>query len=251
MRSAANVVIFLILLTAHSFAQCRTENCGLVVRGSVTELKMTNGKDSVVFDVRLAMEFKNASDAPIILFRPNTDNSYFEGGYYLGGYSLTQTAGGEYIHGDGAWESIMGSDFYKTLADKLDTKTPTEEFTKVLQPNETWALPDKARITFRNFDDKYSPGLRRSWNAMQSLPSKLWLQVSYELSPWNVEFFKPNLLRRLAKRWKPYGKVLIEQKKDGRFNHFGVRSEPMAIDFSQAEGRDPDVISSSGGFSRR
>jgi hypothetical protein len=233
------ISIVILLLAGYAFGQCKTESCGLVLRGRVVDLTIDKSdKDYVRLDVKLAMEFKNEGNRPLILFKPNIDNSNFKGRYYLGAYSLSESEGGKPVHGDGAWESIIGSEFYRRLATDLDSNVPTSEFTKTLQPNEVWEFPDKTQMIFSVGEDLYSEGRRKSWKEMQTISSNLWLDVFYELSPWNVEFFKPNLLRKLAKRWKNYGDVLIQPKKDGRFNHFGIGSEPIKIDFSPLKSRD-------------
>lgn len=238
MRLIVNILLLVLFSAVYTVGQCKTETCGLVVRGNVTELNIDkSNKDYVLFHVKLAMEFKNESIEPIILFKPNTDNSYFEGAYYLGAKSLSENESGKALHIEAAWESVIGSPFYKRLSEHLDTKTPPAEFTKILQPNEIWSFPDKTLIIFTYEKDRYNEGRQKSWEEMKSRPSKLWLQINYELSPWNAEFFKPDLLRKLAKRWKTVGNVVIEPKKDGRFNHFTIGSKPMPIDFSQAKER--------------
>ncbi len=236
-KAATKLIILLIALTSYTFGKCETETCGLVVRGTITDIQIERSKqDYISFEIGLAMEFKNESSRPIILFKPNTNNSYFDDRYYLGAQSLFEIETEKIVHIDGgAWESVMGSPFYKQLADKLDTKTPLPEFTKILQPDEVWSFADKSQLGFAVKEDKWGMDRRKTWGEMQQISSTLWLQVHYELSPWNVEFFKPNLLRKLAKRWRNYGNVAIEPKKDGSFNHFMISSQPMIIDFSLAK----------------
>jgi hypothetical protein len=236
MVKLARISIAIALLAGFAFGQCKTETCGLVVRGRVVDLTIDKSdKDYVRFDVNLAMEFKNEGERPLILFKPNVDNSYFEGRYWLGAFSLSESENGEPIHSAGGWESVMGSDFYRRLATELDTNVPAPEFTRTLQPNEVWEFPDRKRISFSIHEDKLNSGPRKGWKEMQAISSNLWLEVFYELSPWNVEYFKPDLIRKLAKRWKNYGDVLVEPKKEGRYNHFDIGSQPMKIDLSLAK----------------
>lgn len=232
-----SITIFLTVCFSLSvFAQCKDENCGLVVRGKVMDLQIDRSdKDYVAFNVNLKMEFKNESDQPIILFKPNTNNSYFGNSYYLGAKALSLAENGESLYSDGAWESIMGSEFYRKLAEDLDTKVPSNELTKVLQPNEVWSFPDKTYINFSAKEEKNTFPKQRSWKEMQAFPSKLWLTVFYELNPWNIEYFKPKLIRKLKNRWKNFGNVPIDEDTDSRFSHFGISSKPMMIDFSQAK----------------
>ena len=230
------IIIFTVGFTQTLFAQCKDKNCGLVVRGKVTSLQIDrSSKDGIIFEVQLAMEFKNENDQPIILFKPNTDNSYFGNRYYLDGKSLALSKNEKPFFSRYGGESIAGSPFYRDLANKLDTKTPLEEYTKILQPNEVWSFTDKTTLYFSKKKEKYQPPNEISWEEMQELPSQLWLAVNYELNPWNVEFFKPKLLRKLKKRWASYGNVLIDRDDNSRFGSFGISSEPMLIDFSQVK----------------
>lgn len=225
------VFAFLILSSIQIFAQCKTENCGLVVRGNITDLQMEKTKDSVLFYVNLDVEFINEGNQPIILF-----TNEFPDGYWLGGWSLYEKneENAKAIFGDGYWQSVIGSPSYRQMAEKLDMKTPPNELTKILQPKESWKFEDDFRIYFEAEKHERFPE-HKTWKEMQDFPSKLWLTISYELNPWNIEKFKPNLIPKLKKRWKNYGNVLVENEKEGSFNHFGISSEPMLIDFSQAK----------------
>lgn len=229
------VSFLFIIFTISASAKCKTENCGLVVRGKVTDLEIDHYiKDYVGFIVSLEVELKNESDEPIILFKPYVESQGMKY-YWLGGRILRVEKDEKPIYIEGQWESVMGSPSYRKLAEKLDTKTPSEEYTKILQPNETWKFEDKTFIRFSEKIEKYSFSNNKSWEEMQELPSKLWLTISYELNPWNVEYFKPKLLRKLRKRWKKFGNIPIGKFNDSEFSHFNISSEPMMIDFSKAK----------------
>lgn len=221
------VFSFLLLASIEIFAQCKTENCGLVVRGKVFDLKVDRSdKNYVKFFATIDAEFVNNGTENIILFKPE-----FEDGYWLGGRSLSVTETGESIFGYGLWQSVSGAESYRKLAAKLDVKTPPKDLTVILKPNEKWTLRSEMDIFFGS----KTLGLgTKTWEEMQKVPSKLWLSVSYEILPWNVEYFKPKLIRKLQKRWKDYGNILIE-KEESSHNHFIISSEPMMIDFSQAK----------------
>jgi len=212
------------------FAQCVDENCGLTIRGEVTNLQMEKTKDSVFFYVDLDVDFVNEGKQPIILF-----TNEFPDGYWLGGWSIYENKEDKKaIFGDGYWQSIIGSPQYRQLAEKLDVKTPPNEYTKILQPNESWKFKDEFRIYFELEKHERFPE-HKTWKEMQEFPAKLWVSFAYELNPWNAEKFRPNLIRKLKKRWKNLGNVLVEKDKEGNFNHFTINSEPMLIDFSQAK----------------
>lgn len=230
MRFAGKIFIIIVLLAGYALGQCKTENCGLVVRGKVTDLTVDRSdKHYVRFYAKIDAEFKNEGSEPIILFKPE-----FDDGYWLGGRSLSVTENGETVFVVGHWQSVSGDESYRKLAEGLDFKTPPKELTITLKPGETWNLQSETQIGFSAEEERNTWPKRRSWKEMQEFPSKLWLTIDYEISPWNIEYFKPNLIRKLAKRWKSYGNVLIEQKKEGRFNQFTLSSEPMVIDFGQA-----------------
>lgn len=219
------------------FSQYKDGDCGLVVRGKVAELEVDRSeKDYVRFYATIDAEFINEGTENVILFKPE-----FEEGYWLGGKSTSISEKGESIFGYGLWQSISGAESYRLLAAKLDVKSPPGDLTIILHPNEKWGLRSKTDIVFSAEEEMNTVPKKKSWKEMQEFPSKLWLSVSYELNPWNIEYFKPNLIRELKKRWKNYGNVLVEKEKEGRFNHFIISSEPMEIDFSKAREKRFDV----------
>lgn len=238
MEFTRNIIVVLLLLGGYTFGQCKTENCGLVVRGNITDLTVDRSdKHYVRFYAKIAAQFVNEGTENIILFKPE-----FDKGYWLGGRSLSLTENGEQIFGNGQWQSVSGDESYRKLAEGLDFKVPPKELTITLKPGETWNLQSETQIGFSAEEERSTFPKRRSWKEMQEFPPQLWLTVSYEILPWNIEYFKPNLIRKLAKRWRSYGNVLIETKKEGRFNQFTVSSEPMVIDFSLAKSKDPVAV---------
>lgn len=230
------LALFVTCAALPSFGQCGNENCGLVIRGRVTDLELERRKDELLFFVNLDVEFVNEGSQPIILF-----TNEFPEGYWLGGWSLYENADTKSgaIFRDGYWQSIIGSDSYRELAEKLDVAAPPSENTKLLRPKEVWRFPDDFVLSFEAEKHSRFPE-QKTWKEMQDYPSTLYLTISYELSPWNVEYFKPNLIRKLSRRWKDHGNVLVERVRDGRFNHFVISSERMLIDLSKAK---PKLVS--------
>lgn len=240
----ASAVLLLLLLPAAAQAFARgadcggSETCGLVIRGEVAGLEVEKADDHVNFHVRLNVEFRNEGTEPIILFAPEFKDYSGErrSGYWLGGWLLYKTeaeaAGGRPIFSDGYWQSVSGSEDYRGLAEALDVKSPPGEHTIILRPGESWKSPDTFRIYFTTGEHV---SYRLKWEEMQAFPPRLWLVVEYELSPWNVEHFKPGLIRKLKRRWAAYGNVLVTKKKEDGFNLFRTESQPMLIDFSRAK----------------
>jgi hypothetical protein len=251
MKVAVFIISLLLLAGAQSPVQAENsgnkepENHGLVLRGQVVKLEVEQKRDAVLFHVQLNVRLVNEGTKPIILFKPSIDSRFEkEGRYWLGGWSLYLTEGAKdskAIFADGYWESVIGSDFYRTLAGALDVKTPPADYTRTLQPGETWEFPDEFRIYFEAEKHTRWPE-HKTWKEMQNYPAQVWLRIAYELSPWNIEFFKPDLLRKLSKRWDKFGTVLVKAKREGRFNHFGITSEPMSLDFSQAKIKEPTSV---------
>lgn len=240
-RKALPVLLLLLLASGPASARgCgEAENCGLVIRGRVTGLEVEKTKDAVIFHVGLDVEFANEGVEPVILFDPAFGERFGpDGKYWLGGWLLyaseADATGGKAIFSDGYWESVNGGGRYLALARKLDVKTPPAGYTRTLRPREIWKTSDRFRIYFEAEKHSRHPE-RRTWKEMQEFPARLWMRVVYELSPWNVEYFRPNLIRKLKKRWAAHGNVLVEKKKEGRYDTFSMASEPMLVDFSQAK----------------
>lgn len=236
MRHFLLTILLIICFANVLFAQCKNEGCGLVIRGKVTNIEADRSdKNYVKFKIKLDVEFTNEGTENIILFKPEFDDRYWLGGWHL--YLDLEETNAKYrktILKEGYWQSVSGSKGYEDLAKKLDVKMPPNEYTKILQPNEVWKFNDDFQLGFEAKGPKYKCCV--AWDEIQTFPSlKFQMQISYELSPWNIEYFKPNLIRKLQKRWKNYGNVLVENEKEGKSNHFIYSSEPMLIDFSKAK----------------
>jgi len=233
MKFTGNIIAVLLLLSAYGLGQCKTDDCGLVLRGKITSLRVDRSdKHYVRFYAKIDAEFKNEGTETIILFKPESGEDY-----WLGGKSLSATEKGEeVIFSVGHWQSVSGGESDRKLGESLDVRAPPPEFTIILKPGEVWESQSETDIGFSAEEERNSWPKKRSWKEMQEFRPQLWLRIAYEILPWNTEYFKPNLIRKLAKRWKNYGNVVLEREKDGRFNNFIVVSEPMPIDFSKATG---------------
>jgi hypothetical protein len=235
MRLRISLLLCLFLASSQTIARQvdgQDRDHGLMVRGKVTEIRREDKSNAVLFHVKINAQFVNEGLRPVILFSPEFDFGYWLGGWVI--YANEDDAKqGKPIFADGYWQSVSGGDEERNLAEKLDVKTPPAKYTKILAVGESWEFPGEFQIYFEaEKNQRYPP--HKTWKEMQAFPAKLWLTISYEISPWNVEYFRPNLLRKLAKRWKSFGQVMVEDKKEGRFNHFIISSEPMPIDFGAA-----------------
>jgi hypothetical protein len=118
---------FLLFASVQIFAQCKTENCGLVIRGKVIDLKVDRSdKNYVKFFATIDAEFVNNGTENIILFKPE-----FEDGYWLGGRSLSVTETGESIFGYGLWQSVSGAErcgFISKISREIRCKNAAKGF---------------------------------------------------------------------------------------------------------------------------
>lgn len=234
MRISKFLSLFTVVFLTSSLAgaQCRDEGCGLVIRGKVSKIEVDRSDSNYVqFKIGLDVEFANDGDWPIILFKPEDESGYTLGGWHV--YLEDEKNTRRTLLREGFWRSVSGSNEYRDLANKLDAKTPPGEYTMTLQPKEGWKSKSSVRLRFESKGPKYTCCV--AWDEISTFPSKEFqMRITYELLPWNVEYFKPNLIRKLQKRWKDYGSVLVEKEQEGRFNHFRFSSEPISVDFSQA-----------------
>ncbi|MBK9164543.1 MAG: hypothetical protein IPM21_11675 [Acidobacteria bacterium] len=234
MRISKFLSLFTVVFLTSSLAvaQCRDEGCGLVIRAKVAKIEVDRSdRDYVRFKIGLDVEFSNEGDRPIILFRPQDKSGYVLGGWHV--YLEDEKKTRRSLLIEGYWQSVSGSEEYRDLAKKLDKKTPPSEYTLTLQPSEIWKSSGNVQLRFESKGPKYTCCV--AWDEISTFPSKEFqMRITYELSPWNIEYFKPNLIRKLQKRWKGYGNVLVEKEKEGRFDHFRFSSEPISVDFSKA-----------------
>ena len=68
---------------------------------------------------------------------------------------------------------------------------------------------------------------------MKTQSTPLWLRVSFEMWPFNTEYFKPNLAVKLQKRWREFGYLWIGEK-NGRMHLARLVSEPIELDWNAA-----------------
>ena len=77
-------------------------------------------------------------------------------------------------------------------------------------------------------------GVEIGWEEIKRRSAPLWLRVSYEMWPFNVENFKPNLGGILRKRWLSYGRLYLEEKSD-RYWSAILTSEPIEFPLNQVD----------------
>ena len=180
-------------------------------------------------DIDLRLDFSNQGKQPIIILQPYGDYEFWHGASSL---ALTKADSEAYndVYSSAAWPSSCFCEPYYMLARKLDQRTPPTDVTRVLAPgtNWNWKTTIRLSITEENTCEGYK-GVEIGWNEIKKLSAPVWLTVSYEMWPLNLENFRRGLGGRLRKRWKKYGTLYFEEK------HPHLTSEPIELNFQSIE----------------
>jgi hypothetical protein len=225
--------VIVVLFIACSIVRAQgNDSHGLVLRGKVLKT-LTDRSQANYIDLRidLSLNFSNAGTAPIIMMRPWQDERFWHGGSTLA--TTRQSAqSNSFVFDDAAWKSISGHDGYRKLSRDLDQREPPPKLTRVLKPGESWDWQTTVTLRFEASTNHRYPRVP-TWEEMKTEPSPLWLRVSFEMWPFNVEYFKPNLAAQLQKRWRNVGWLWIGYK-FGRMHLARLNSEPIELDWRAA-----------------
>jgi hypothetical protein len=203
---------------------------GLTLRGKVVNARQVRDLANYVdVKISLVLEFVNTGSQPIISMKPWLDDRFWHGGTCLS-KTIDDALANRCYFSDGMWLSISRSDEYRRLADQLDQSIPPPSLTRILKPGEAWTTKSEINISFEDDARSY----RVPWEEMKQLSSPLWMRLSFEMWPFNVETFKPNLAAKLRKRWRPYGNIWIGEKIDPRMHLARLQSEPIELDWRSA-----------------
>jgi hypothetical protein len=116
---------------------------------------------------------------------------------------------------------------YQRLANLLDQSVPPTGITRVLLSNASWDWDTSITLSLREGNScNQHVGVEIGWEEIKRLTAPLWLRVSYEMWPFNVENFKPNLGGILQKRWQSQGLLYLEEK-TGKYWQAILTSEPI------------------------
>lgn len=182
----------------------------------------------------LSLDFSNSGDEPVIILQPYEEYSFWHGATSL---ALTRADAETYtyVYNSGAWPSVYTTPMYSQLADMLDQPLPPPDVTRVIKPGEGWTWVTTIHILLQeeNACDG-TVGVEIGWKEIKKLSSPLWLQVSYEMWPFNVENFKENLSETLSERWKTYGALYLEERLGGHASAI-LTSEPIELDLRGIE----------------
>lgn len=184
--------------------------------------------------IDLSLDFINQGAHPIIILQPHGEYEFWQGARSLA-LTKADSETNNYVYSAAAWPSFYKTEMYQQLAQDLDQANPPANFTRVIAPGESWNW--KTTIQLGLAEDNTcsgSIGVEIGWNEIKKLSSPVWLKVSYEMWPFNVENFKKGLGGHLRERWRSYGTLYLEEKSDQIwFAH--VTSEPIGLDFQHVQ----------------
>jgi hypothetical protein len=221
--------VFLLLAFFCAPVLSETPN-GLTLQGRVISVRNVREVSRLVeVKIDLRLEFVNKGTAPIIMVRPWKDGGYWHGGSCLS-TTLENFSANRCYFSDGKWASLSGSEADRKLADELDNSAPPQSSTRILKPGESWEWETTVNLRFDDNPRSY----KVPWAEMKTLPSLLWLRVTFEMWPFNVELFKPDLAARLQKRWQRFGNMWIGERTGRRMHLARLSSEPIELDWRAA-----------------
>lgn len=208
----------------------RADNLRLT--GSVRKISCSKETDRVRCKADVNLTFTNTGSTSLIILQPQGEYEFWHGGTTLA-LSEKESRANSFVYVVSAWPSIYKFPMYKNLANLLDQSVPPAGVTRVLSSNASWSWDTSITLSLqeRNSCNQHV-GVEIGWDEIKKRTAPLWLRLSYEMWPFNVENFKPNLGGILQKRWRRYGLLYLEEK-SGRYRHFILTSEPIEIPLNQ------------------
>jgi hypothetical protein len=206
----------------------------LRLTGEVKGISCARDKTYIRCKTDLRLTFANAGSTPAIILQPNGEYEFWHGGTTLA-LSENHSRNRSFVYMSSAWPSIYKFPLYRNLADLLDQPIPPARVTRTLRAGDSWSWATSIMVYLqeRNSCNQHV-GVQAGWQEIKALSSPLWLTVSYEMWPFNVENFKANLGGTLKQRWASYGNLYLEEK-FGRYWHANLTSEPIELPLNRVE----------------
>ena len=206
----------------------------LRLTGSVRQISCSKDGNYVRCKAELNLKFTNTSSTSLIILQPHGEYEFWNGGTSLA-LSEKESGTNSFVYDSSAWPSFYKFPKYQSLANLLDQSVPPTGITRVLLPSESWGWDTSITLNLREGNScNQHVGVEIGWEEIKRLSTPLWLRVSYEMWPFNVENFKPNLGGILQKRWKSHGSLYLEEK-IGRHWQAILTSEPIEIPLNHIE----------------
>ena len=198
----------------------------LRLTGSVGKISCSKDVNFVRCKAELNLKFTNTGSTSLIILQPQGEYEFWHGGASLA-LSENESSTNSFVYDFSAWPSIYKFPSYQRLAARLDQSIPPTGITRVLPPSESWSWDTTILLSFQegNSCDLHL-GVEIGWEEIKRRTTPLWLRVSYEMWPFNIENFKPNLGGILQKRWRSHGLLYLDEKV-GRYWKAILTSEPI------------------------
>lgn len=198
----------------------------LRLTGSVRKISCSTDADYIRCKAELNLKFTNLGSTSLIILQPQGDYQFWHGGTSLA-LSEKESDANSFVYQFSAWPSVYKFPMYKNLANLLDRSVPPIGITRVLLPSASWSWDTSIMLSLREGNScNQHVGVEIGWEEIKRRRTPLWLRVSYEMWPFNVENFKPNLGGILQKRWQRQGLLYLEAK-IGRYWNALLISEPI------------------------
>ena len=206
----------------------------LRLTGSVRKISCSKDADYVRCKAELNLKFTNTGSTSLIILQPQGEYEFWHGGTSLA-LSEKESRTNSFVYNFGAWPSIYKFPMYRNLANVLDQSAPPAGLTRVLQPSASWSWDTSIALSLREGNTcNQHVGVEIGWEEIKRRTAPLWMRVSYEMWPFNVENFKPNLGGVLKKRWQSHGLLYLD-KKTGRYWQAILTSEPIELTLNQID----------------
>ena len=163
---------------------------------------------------------------PVIILQPQGEYEFWHGGTSLA-LSEKESGTNSFVYSVSGWPSVYEFPIYQSLANLLDQSVPPTGITRVLLPSASWSWDTSITLSLREWNScNQHVGVEIGWEEIKRRTAPLWLRVSYEMWPFNVENFKPNLGGILQKRWRSHGLLYLDEKTGGYWQAI-LTSEPI------------------------
>ena len=201
----------------------------LRLTGSVRKVSCANDADYVRCKVELSLKFTNTGSTPLIILQPHGDYELWQGATSLA-LSEKESRMNSFVYDFSAWPSVYKFPMYQDLANLLDQSVPPPGITRVLDPSASWDWDTTITLSLLEGNTcNQHVGVEIGWEEIKQRTAPLWMRVSYEMWPFNVENFKSNLGGILQKRWQSHGLLYLEEEKAGSHWHAILTSEPIEL----------------------
>ena len=206
----------------------------LLLTGSVRKISCAKDADYVRCTVELNLKFTNTASTPLIILQPQGEYTFWQGGRYLA-LSEEESRANSFVYNVRGWPSVYETPMYQNLANLLDQSTPPTGITRVLPPNASWSWDTSITLNLQEGNTcNQHVGVEIGWEELKRRTAPLWLRVSYEMWPFNVENFKPNLGGILQKRWQSHGLLYLDEK-SGKYWSAILTSEPIEFTLNKID----------------